>query len=334
MDEKIKKIIFRSIWVAIIILIIVAFYFLQKVKTPTDFSYGVSFSNWTVENYGLDWGKAYLEILDDLKVDRIRLSAYWNKIEPQMGQYNFNDLDWMVVEADKRGIKIVLAVGSRLPRWPECHYPDWTDNFTEKQVQRETLIMIRQVVDRYKKYENIYAWQVENEPFLSHFSECPEVDKDFLDQEIALVKSLDRRPVIVTDSGELSTWHSAYKRADIFGTTMYHYVYARYFKSYMVYPIPSSYFRIKINLMRLFYEDKPMFVSELEAEPWGPVSIQEMSREEQSKTMDLDKFRKILKYARNSGFDEFYLWGVEWWYWLKETQDDPSLWEEAKQLWK
>lgn len=334
MNKKLKRIILHIIWVAVLIIVLAVFYWLQKTETPAKFYYGVSFSNWTVEGYGLDWKKAYLEILDDLKVDRIRLSAYWNRIEPQIGQYDFNDLDWMVAEADKRNVKIILAVGSRLPRWPECHYPGWTQELTTDQIQRETLIMIREVVDRYKKYENITVWQIENEPFLSHFSDCPEVDHDFLDQEIALLKSLDRRPIVVTDSGELSTWRQAYKRAEVFGTTMYRYVYAKYFKSYMIYPIPASYFRVKSNLMRLLYKDKPMFVCELEAEPWGPVAIQQMTREEQSKTMDINKFKSILKYARNTGFDEFYLWGVEWWYWLKETQDDPGIWNEAKKLWQ
>jgi len=30
--------------------------------------------------------------------------------------------------------------------------------------------------------------------------------------------------------------------------------------------------------------------------------------------------------------DTIYLWGSEWWYWLKEKQNDPKIWEEAKNL--
>ena len=102
MNKKKKQTILHIIWIAILVLIAAVFYWLQRAETPAKFYYGVSFSNWTVEGYGLDWKKAYLEILDDLKVDRIRLSAYWNRIEPQIDQYDFNDLDWMVAEADKR----------------------------------------------------------------------------------------------------------------------------------------------------------------------------------------------------------------------------------------
>ena len=29
---------------------------------------------------------------------------------------------------------------------------------------------------------------------------------------------------------------------------------------------------------------------------------------------------------------EFYLWGAEWWYWMKEKQNKPEIWDEAKKL--
>ena len=48
--------------------------------------------------------------------------------------------------------------------------------------------------------------------------------------------------------------------------------------------------------------------------------------------MDLEKFQEMLEFSAKTGFKEFYFWGVEWWYWEKETQNNPSLWEEAKKL--
>ena len=50
---------------------------------------------------------------------------------------------------------------------------------------------MEQVIKRYKDNPAIVYWQVENEPFLEVFAfdHCGELDTDFLDQEIALVKA-------------------------------------------------------------------------------------------------------------------------------------------------
>jgi hypothetical protein len=48
--------------------------------------------------------------------------------------------------------------------------------------------------------------------------------------------------------------------------------------------------------------------------------------------MNLEKFRKNIEFAKKTGLDEFYLWGAEWWYWLKEKQNQPEIWKEAKKL--
>ncbi|MFA4931278.1 MAG: hypothetical protein WC570_05445 [Patescibacteria group bacterium] len=46
--------------------------------------------------------------------------------------------------------------------------------------------------------------------------------------------------------------------------------------------------------------------------------------------MNLDRLEKNFDYASRVGFSRAYLWGVEWWYWMKETNNDPSFWEAVK----
>ena len=43
---------------------------------------------------------------------------------------------------------------------------------------------------------------------------------------------------------------------------------------------------------------------------------------------------KVYRAVRKSseGFDEFYFWGAEWWYWLKEKKSYPAVWDEGKKL--
>ena len=41
-------------------------------------------------NDGAGWKKLYIDILDDLKIRDIRLIAYWDKIEPKEGEFDFH----------------------------------------------------------------------------------------------------------------------------------------------------------------------------------------------------------------------------------------------------
>ena len=50
--------------------------------------------------------------------------------------------------------------------------------------------------------------------------------------------------------------------------------------------------------------------------------------------MDLEKFKDVIEYAKNTGEDTSYFWGVEWWYWMKVEHNDSGIWDEAKSLWK
>lgn len=294
--------------------------------------YGVTFSDKQARDLGLDWRETFTAIIDDLGVRRIRLSAYWDQVEPQNNSFNWENIDWQINKASEAGADIILAVGARLPRWPECHYPGWVGSLSEIDKEQEVLHYVKETVLRYKNNPRIVNWQVENEPFLLGFGECPELNSDLLDKEIALVKTLDSRPIVVTDSGELSVWVPAAKRANIFGTTMYRDTYSEHFKSYVHYPIEPGFFRFKKNIARLFARPEKWMVIEMQGEPWGPKPFQELSKEERDKTMNLEKFKEMIEFSSKTGFREFYLWGAEWWYWEKQGHGDPRIWEEAKKL--
>lgn len=326
--KKLKKIFV----IFIIILFLIFLLSRGHIYDTTELEYGITFSKKQAQDLNLNWQEMYLAILDELMVKKLRLPAYWNEIEPEKNNYTWDDLNWQIEQAEQRKIEIILAVGGRLPRWPECHFPDWVNQLSDQERENKILALIEKVINRYKNYNAIIAWQVENEPFLSHFGDCPEFNKKFLDKEIALVRQLDSRPIIITDSGELSIWIPAARRADIFGTTMYRDTYSKLLNRYIHYPISPGFFRFKKNITRLFAHPKKWIVIELQAEPWGPVPYQYLTKEEQSKTMNLEKFREIIEFSRLTGFKEFYLWGAEWWYWEKEVNGDDLLWKEVKLL--
>lgn len=313
-------------------LFLVAVWFLSRpVSAPEKFSYGVTFSvPYARDVLGLDWKKPYRAMFGDLGVKKIRLPAYWTEYEPERGIYDFSDLDFMLGEAKRREASVILAIGQKLPRWPECHIPPWAKKQSNEERHRDFLKYLETAVTRYRGNIAIHAWQVENEPFLP-FGECDEYDRKFLDVAVSRLRALDDRPVIITDSGELSLWAFAYRRADIFGTTMYRTVWNQYIGVF-TYPLRPGYFRFKARLMEYLFGEKPIVVVELQAEPWHQKLLPEVSLEEQDILMNPEKFRANLEYEKETGFSEVYLWGVEWWYWLKEKHGKPEMWNEAKKL--
>jgi len=325
----------KKIFVGLVVFLFFCFILSRgHVYEKNELEYGITFSHKQAKALGLDWQKVYLSILDDLKAKKIRLAAYWNEIEAKESEFYWNELDWEINEADLRGAEVVLAVGGRLPRWPECHFPDWINNVSADKKEEEILKYIKETINRYKNHKSIAAWQVENEPFLSHFGDCPKLDKKLLDKEISLVRELDSRPIVVTDSGELSVWVPAARRADIFGTTMYRDTYSAHLKRYIHYPIGPGFFRFKKNIASIFARPAKWIVIELQAEPWAPIPYQETTQEERDRTMNLQKFKEILEFSRLAGFREFYLWGVEWWYWEREVNGNGKIWEEARKLFR
>lgn len=192
--------------------------------------------------------------------------------------------------------------------------------------------MLKEIVTRYQQESTIWAWQVENEPFFP-FGECPWKDKAFLKQEVSLVRSFDGsgKPVVISESGEGSLWTKAARMGDIVGITLYRKVWFAQLGVSVDYPFRPIFYWQKAQMIKRFFGKKVIGV-ELQAEPWGPVLLYDLPLSEQEKTMNLEQFRKNITFAKNTGFDTFYLWGTEWWFQLKEKQGKPEIWEEAKTL--
>ncbi len=326
------------LWVVLGILSIgcvgaVAYWYLAKKPVPEQITYGMSFNTFYARELGLDWKETYDAMLHDLGVRHLRLAAHWPMIEPLRDTYNFSELDYQISEAESVGADVILAVGKRLPRWPECHTPAWVKDETTGVQQQEILTYIEAVVTRYKDSPAVVTWQVENEPYLGMFAyeHCGPLDEEFLKKEVALVKSLDgTRPVLVTDSGNLGTWSGAYQRGDMFGTSVYVYFWNPELGQFATI-LPPSFYRVKESIAALRYGKKPTVLIELSAEPWLVEPVVNVPLETQFTRMNPEKFATILEYARGTRYDRQYLWGAEWWYWLKQ-QGEPAMWNAGQQL--
>lgn len=322
------------VWLAgvLAVLVLVVVLLAQK-EQPEVITYGMSFNTPYARELGLNWKETYDAILDDLGVRHLRLAAHWPMVEPVANIYNFSELDYQISRAEEVGAQVILGVGRRLPRWPECHTPNWVDTQTQAERNVAQLRYMEAVVNRYKDSPAVTMWQVENEPFLAMFAfeHCGELDTTFLDKSIALVRELDgTRPILVTDSGNLGTWHGAYSRGDHFGTSVYVHFWNPELGQFRTW-LPSWFYRVKDNVMALRYGEKDTYLIELSAEPWLLEPIVDVPIEVQFTRMNLEKFEDILDYAAGTHYEMQYLWGAEWWYWL-HLQGRSEMWERGQKL--
>lgn len=300
-------------------------------KHSVDF--GISFNQYHAEHLGLDWKEAYETMLKDLQPKYIRIAAMWNEVERSQGQFDFYNVDWMMNKAQEYNTKVTLVIGQKAPRWPECHVPSWVNELSDDAYKKFLFTYVENTIKRYKNHDALELWQVENEPFIKfRFGECENFREDLVADEILLTKKLDDvHWVMVTDSGELSTWKKASQAGDIFGSTLYRLVRTPrgFIMSYDW--LPAAFYRFKAQIMGVPLER--FFIAELQAEPWfTDISPQKTPLEEQAETMNLERLKKHVDYVERIGTNRAYLWGVEWWYWMRETQGDSSYWDYIKSL--
>jgi hypothetical protein len=328
MLPKIKSMLFVLVIIISLYLIIIL---VDKIgKINRDVIFGVSYSPVYAQYLGLDYQNTYTKIVKDLGFSHVRLMAQWDQIEKEKGKYDFTQLDWLMEESKKNNAKVILAVGRKTPRWPECHLPDWAKKKEYNEYRKDLLKYIEVVVKRYKDNAALEIWQVENEPFLP-FGLCKTISRQDLDEEIKLVKKIDtKHKILITDSGELSTWRKTAKAGDLFGTTMYRVVWNKV-TGYLSYDwLPSYFYKAKLKVFGKKSIDS--YIIELQAEPWLPdKSVHETPLKEQYKSMDIMRFRKNVSYAQRVGMSRSYLWGVEWWYWM-EKQNQPEFLKFVEKL--
>lgn len=321
--------------VSLVLLLGVLVMLMARKPMPAEIQYGMSFNTMYAKELGLDWVETYDAFLDDLQVRHLRLAAHWPMVEPAPSQYNFYELDYQINRAEEVGAEVILAVGRRLPRWPECHIPGWAQELTWEEKKDSLRSYIEAVVERYKDREHITYWQVENEPFLSVFAfeHCGPLDEEFLLEEIELVRSLDgTRPILVTDSGNLGTWFGAYRAGDAFGTSVYIHFWNPELGQFRTI-LPPWWYRAKERLMIWRYGSKETMLIELAAEPWLLEPIVDVPVSVQFSRMNLEKIQDSVEYARNTRYEKQYLWGGEWWYWLA-LREESEIWEWGQNLFR
>lgn len=285
--------------------------------------YGVSFSLKQCRNFGLDTAETLLWLITKAGFRRLRLMSYWSEHEKTPGLYDFSALDRQLAMAKRYGCQVTLCLGARQPRWPENHWPEWAWQLAKKERTEALLAYIEQVVRRYRGYDCIVSYQLENEALLKAFGERPEISRKRLRREYDLVKHLDAERLVIMSTS--TSWGIPLRRPipDIVGFSYYRILYGKTGYTHALhFPFLD---RLRAGSIRLLHR-RSSFIHELQLEPWGPTAIWKMQVAEQDKSMSVAHIRTNLRLARKANLYPIDLWGGEWWYWRMQAVKDPSIW--------
>ena len=315
-----------------ILVLFFVMYLILRPKVQDNINYGVNFSKKYAEEMGMDWKDTYLKIINDLGTKNMRLVAYWDESEPSNNRYDFSDVIWQLDEAKKKNINVIMALGYKVPRYPECFEPEWVKKYSKEERERELLEYIKTAVVTLKGYDNIKIWQIENEPFWT-FGECEKSTRETIVKEVNTTRILDNRPILVQDSGEGGFWFPTYTLGDKLGISMYRKIWYDFWGIffgkfiYFQYPLAHWTYKVKADLVGIPYEN--ILVTELQAEPWGPGLNSKLSQHDIDQTMSHHHFIDNLNYSQKGGFKDLYFWGAEWWLYMKENRGDSFYWDTA-----
>jgi hypothetical protein len=293
---------------------------------------GVSFVADYAQFLGVNPHQTFLALLDDLHVRNFRLVSYWSDIEPQPGVYDFDELDWEFQQAAAHHAKIMLTVGLRQPRWPECHAPSWTNNEPISVWQPQLERFMTAVVNRYKNSPALGSYQLENEYFLSSFGLCTDHTLSRLIDEANLVRRLDPyHPLVISRSENALGWPVGPPHADVYAISIYRRVWTPVLGRYIEYPYPAWYYAFLAGAEKI-WSGKDTFIHELQAEPWPPsnVPIPNSTLSEQNKSFNATTLINTVNFGQATGMKLAYLWGGEYWYYRMVVLHDPSVWQTAK----
>ena len=171
---------------------------------------GISFRPRQAEAFGLD-PRESLDTLLSYPFEVVRLSAYWNRIEPGPGRFDTSELDWQVDAAERAGKQVIVCLGPvKSFGYPEYFVPDHRlagplpEGSLIEPVTHPTLLAAgiahaRQLVERYKARPAIVAWQVEHEAVDPLGVEHSwRLSAEFAAEEVAAIRAADSaRPIMM-----------------------------------------------------------------------------------------------------------------------------------------
>ncbi len=312
---------------------------------------GANFSCKRAEHFGQDCRRALEGVLDELGARQLRLSVYWSDVERSPGDYDWSSIDWQLDTLHARGARAVVSIGMKAQRFPEFWLPTWlrlaaaipADRFPEDHplIEQYLFPYLEAAARHIAAHPAVDSLQVENEPFV-HFEGHANgwhIREAFLARELATVRAATPATRISVSHASWSrrdaTWTWILDNADVISQS----VYTKrqrgpwrwlYIFPYRLGPVTP---RLPTQAAEARRRGQELWIAELQAEPYEGPSV-DVRREA---THDVASFsprwlHDNLRLARRSGATRVYLWGVEWWAFLREQRADSQLWDAGRSL--
>jgi Beta-galactosidase len=322
---------------------------------------GISFRPLQAAALGLD-PEAALRALLAYPFQLIRLGAYWNRLEPEPGSFQPEELDRQLDAAERAGKRVIMCVGPvKAFGYPEFFVPP---HHLDRPLREGALVrpdehrrlleagtaFVTRVVERYRDRDAITAWQVEHEAVdplgMEHSWRLSEA---FVRAEVEAVRAADPgRPVMMNGFLPTSTpvrvqqwWRTrdqgdslsvAQRLADIVGIDFYP-RHALAAAGPLTLYLDGSRARWqqqrRERLLDWAAKDgRRLMIAEVQAEPWEAVTTppSPAGRAMYScRPEDLiGNYSQCMRWSNQSGFvmDGYLFWGAEYWL-LRERQGDP-----------
>lgn len=283
---------------------------------------GITFSHTHLRTLHLDVMQSLSRALA-LRFSRIRLGAYWSEIEAKDGKYDISALKTILEACEEKRQAVVVTVGVKAPRWPEFFWPrhivakDAADPVSQERILR----YIRYTVTELNKYPCISHWQVENEPLDPSGPENRVVPYGFLKEEVQLVRSLDKRPILLNVWGNDLLSRGLFPQiealADVVGLELYYKQYMKTFLGRPVYRGPrQTHAKLKTYLGK---SKKPLWITELQAEPWEQDDAGYLGQNPGS--MNPRQMERNFRTVLDLPVQEVHLWGFEYWLYREKLGD-------------
>ena len=109
--------------------------------------FGATYSVKYARDLGMDPWWTYKELVA-IGIRDWRIPVYWDMVERREGAYDFRLYDKILKDAEKNGSRMILVVGRRVPRWPECHEPSWVRNQKSNLKSQKLLKFVAATVKR------------------------------------------------------------------------------------------------------------------------------------------------------------------------------------------
>jgi hypothetical protein len=295
-------------------------------------SLGASFSHRNARHLGLDPARAFEQVLG-VGFGLLRVSAYWDELEG--GQWG--PLERLLEAAERAGQPLVVTVGMKGIRWPEFYVPPALATRAMNGLRGPLLEFVAATVEHFRGSPAVAAWQVENEPLNRSGPRRRWIPVDLLAAEVAAVRSLDTRPLVLTAFRHFNhlvdlvarpwPWTPVERRllgllngGDALGLDVYTRIGWELGRRRRTSGARASWpEEAQAAAGRARTAGRQAWITELQAEPWGAGSFSQA---------DLAAVHRGLA---GRGFDRVLLWGAEHWLW-RESQGDASWLRQVEAL--